>query len=234
MHAPLLLTSRLNYTEGMLQNILEKLQLKDEKNLLIQGLPSSIEKQFMKLAFAKNLTPLLKIRKIDFALVFALSGNQLRSILKEVLPALSDEAKFWIAHPKITSKIATDLNRDCSWECLRNEGYQPVDQVALDHVWTAVRFSRPEEVLEEVGIDELVSFNKVGTDVRSGTIPPSDFADVLRTHETAHSFFQTLSSTNKKEYVSWIAGAKREDTRSRRMEIALDKLLAGKRNPLEK
>jgi hypothetical protein len=28
------------------QNILEKLQLKDEKNLLIQGLPSSVEKQF--------------------------------------------------------------------------------------------------------------------------------------------------------------------------------------------
>jgi len=37
--------------------LLEKLQLKDEKNLLIQGLPSAIEKQFVKLAFAKNLSP---------------------------------------------------------------------------------------------------------------------------------------------------------------------------------
>jgi hypothetical protein len=41
----------------MSQTLLEKLQLKDEKNLLIQGLPSAIEKQFVKLAFAKNLTP---------------------------------------------------------------------------------------------------------------------------------------------------------------------------------
>ena len=72
----------------MSQNFLEKLQLQDEKNLLIQGLPSSIEKQFVKLAFAKNLTPLLKIRKIDFALVFAVNEQQLRSIVKkEVLPA---------------------------------------------------------------------------------------------------------------------------------------------------
>lgn len=38
------------------QNILEKLQLKDEKNLLIQGLPSSVEKQFAKLNYCKNLT----------------------------------------------------------------------------------------------------------------------------------------------------------------------------------
>ena len=57
----------------MSQTLLEKLQLQDEKNLLIQGLPSSIEKQFTKLAFAKNVTPLLKIKKIDFALVFAIN-----------------------------------------------------------------------------------------------------------------------------------------------------------------
>ena len=57
----------------MSQNILEKLELRDEKNILIQGLPSSIEKQFVKLSFSKNVTPLLKMRKIDFALVFAVS-----------------------------------------------------------------------------------------------------------------------------------------------------------------
>jgi len=68
----------------MSQTLLEKLQLGDEKNLLIQGLPSSIEKQFVKLAFAKNLTPLLKSRKIDFALVFAINEHQLRGIVQEV------------------------------------------------------------------------------------------------------------------------------------------------------
>jgi hypothetical protein len=130
----------------MSQNFLEKLDLQDEKNLLIQGLPSSIEKQFVKLAFAKNLTPLLKIRKIDFALVFAVNEQQLRSIVKEVLPALREEAKFWVAYPKRTSKIATTLNRDCSWECLACAGYQGTSQVALDHVWTALRFAKAVEV----------------------------------------------------------------------------------------
>ena len=38
----------------MSQNLLDKLQLQEEKNVLIQGLPSSIEKQFVKLAFANK------------------------------------------------------------------------------------------------------------------------------------------------------------------------------------
>jgi len=126
----------------MSQTLFEKLQLQDEKNLLIQGLPSSIEKQFTKLSFAKNVTPLLKTRKIDFALIFAVNENQLSGILREVLPALNEGAKLWIAYPKPTSKIATNLNRSCSWDCITGVGYSDSDQVALDHVWSATRFKK--------------------------------------------------------------------------------------------
>src|SRR5512138_2356720 len=126
----------------MSQTLFEKLQLADEKNLLIQGLPSSIEKQFSKLSFAKNMTPLLKSRKIDFALVFAVNENQLNGILNDVMPSLKDGSKFWIAYPKTTSKIATDLNRECSWDGVRTAGYEVACEVALDHVWTAVRFNK--------------------------------------------------------------------------------------------
>ena len=126
----------------MSQTLFEKLQLADEKNLLIQGLPSSIEKQFCKLSFAKNMTPLLKTRKIDFALVFAVNENQLNGILRDVMPALKEDSKFWVAYPKITSKIATDLNRDSSWQQLTSAGYETCNEVVLDHVWSAARFSR--------------------------------------------------------------------------------------------
>ena len=128
----------------MSQNLLEKLELREEKNILIQGLPSSIEKQFVKLSFSKNVTPLLKARKIDFAMVFAVNENQLTGIMKEVLPALQGNAKFWIAYPKTTSKIVTDLNRGCNWDCVRRAGFESSCEVALDHVWTAMRFDRKE------------------------------------------------------------------------------------------
>ena len=135
----------LKLLQSMSQTVFEKLQLTDEKNLLIQGLPSSIEKQFSKLSFAKNMTPLLKNRKIDFALVFAVNENQLNGILKDVMPSLKGESKFWVAYPKITSKIVTDLNRECSWNRLTCEGYESIERVELDHVWSAMRFVRGQD-----------------------------------------------------------------------------------------
>lgn len=126
----------------MVQNLLEKLQYNEEKNILIQGLPSSIEKQFLKLTFAKNVTPLLKTRKIDFALVFAVNETQLKGILQEVLPALRDNGIFWVAYPKVASKIVTDLYKTCSWDCILDKGYETLAEVSLDHVWTAIRFNR--------------------------------------------------------------------------------------------
>src|SRR5690606_25282780 len=134
--------------QNMLPTVFDKLQLADEKNLLIQGLPSSIEKQFSKLSFAKNMTPLLKNRKIDFALVFAVNENQLNGILKEVMPSLKEESKFWVAYPKTTSKIVTDLNRECSWNRLTCEGYESIERIELDHVWSAMRFVKAEEVVK--------------------------------------------------------------------------------------
>lgn len=132
----------------MTQTLFEKLQFNGEKNLLIQGLPSTIEKQFSKVSFAKNLTPLLKAKKIDFALVFAVNENQLNNILSDVLPALHEEAKLWIAYPKKASKIASDLNRDCSWHKITEAGYESISQVGLDHVWSALKFQKAEQLVD--------------------------------------------------------------------------------------
>lgn len=123
-----------------LPTVFEKLQLSDEKNLLIQGLPSSIEKQFSKLSFAKSVTPLLRSRKIDFALVFAINKKQLGEILHDVVPALSANAKFWVSYPKVASKIVSDLSKECQWDCLCQHGFDTVEQVDLDSVWTAMSF----------------------------------------------------------------------------------------------
>jgi hypothetical protein len=220
----------------MSQTLVEKLQLSEEKNLLIQGLPSSIEKQFAKLAFAKSLTPLLKSKKIDFALVFAVNERQLTGIVSEVLPALGEEAKFWVAYPKAASKIATTLNRDCSWECILGAGYETVRQVALDHVWTALRFKKGDRAatLKKTALRDTV-LSVSGVDMETRTIqPPADLARELRQSKAASNFFDKLSFSNKKEYVVWITSAKKEETRIKRLELAIEKLIAGKKNPSEK
>ena len=158
------------------QSLLEKLQLKDEKNLLIQGLPSTVEKQFVKLSFSKNVTPLLKSRKIDFALVFAISHKQLEDILRDVVPALHPEAKLWIAYPKVSSKIVSDLSRDCNWSCITRHGLEGVRMIALDNIWTAMRFKKADpdnkvKVLNSVpGIDVELREVVAPEDLESATL----------------------------------------------------------------
>jgi len=94
-------------------------------------------------------------------------------IVREVLPALHADGKFWVAYPKPGSKIATTLNRERSWACITGSGYEMVRDVPLDHCWTAVRFKRctsiasapisslrvplhGEAILEEAGAGEVV------------------------------------------------------------------------------
>jgi hypothetical protein len=128
------------------QSLPEKLQLTTEKNILIQGLPSMIEKQFIKFPFAKNVTPLLKVRKIDFAMVFAISQRQLKDILTDVIPALNANAKLWVAYPKPASKIASDLTRICNWDCVESLGFENISMICIDHVWNAVSFKRSHKI----------------------------------------------------------------------------------------
>ncbi len=236
----------------MQQSLFEKLQISTEKNFLIQGLPSSIEKQFIKLSYSKNVTPLLRIKKIDFALVFAINGNQLNGILKEVIPNLSNNSKLWVAFPKTTSKIASDLNRACNWEILANNNYKSACEITLDHVWSALRFEKNETAavveseemikdekcvkLEEVVLEvegKKIDVKGVGFDKKL-VVPPAGLEKIFNAQKKAREVFQNLSSTNQEEYVAWIEGAKREDTRNRRLEATVEKLLAGKKSPLEK
>lgn len=212
------------------QSLLEKLQLKDEKNLLIQGLPSTVEKQFVKISFAKNVTPLLKSRKIDFALVFAISHKQLQDILKDVVPALHEDAKLWVAYPKVSSKIVSDLSRDCTWECISRFGFESVRLIALDNIWSAVRFKKADAIRKPAISGEIP-----GIDLEKRTITtPVELEVLFDKNESAKAFFETLSFTNKKEYITWIAGAKKEETKLARLEATIDKLTYLKRNPSEK
>lgn len=227
------------------QSLFEKLQLKDEKNLLIQGIPSAIEKQFSKLSFSKDVTPLLKAKRIDFSLVFVINQNQLCNILKDVFPAMHAEGKLWVAYPKAASKIASDLNRDCSWQIFADNGYENVEEVPLDHVWTAIRFKKQENFVAPVPVATAKASRdfsdiKMASDLKGGEfdkkliVPPAELETLFRKHGQAKDFFSSLPASHQKEYVSWISSAKRADTKARRVEAAVEKLLAGKKHPAEK
>jgi len=223
--------------------LLEKLQLQDERNLLIQGLPSAIEKQFAKLSYAKNVTPLVRTRKVDFALVFAINQNQLINIMKEVMPALRDDTKLWVAYPKVTSKIVSDLNRESSWDFFTQNNYEGISLVDLDHMWSAMRFKKAgtttviapknNDAKEKTTTAEKVEIKGLEFDKKL-SVTPSVLEKAFVKHKQAKEIFSSLSPSHQKEYLVWIEGAKKEETKQRRLDSVIEKLMAGKKTPMEK
>ena len=60
---------------------------------------------------------------------------------------------------------------------------------------------------------------------------PSDLAAALVADPEAQHIFDGLSSTNRKEYVAWVVGAKQPATRQRRVAEAPALLKSGRRTP---
>ena len=63
---------------------------------------------------------------------------------------------------------------------------------------------------------------------------PIELDKMFSHNEEAREFFTSLSIVNQKEYLSWIQGAKKEETKQKRLEATMEKLMAGKNNPSEK
>jgi hypothetical protein len=56
---------------------------------------------------------------------------------------------------------------------------------------------------------------------------PADLQKALNKNKTAKALFEKLAYTHKREYVMWIDGAKREETRARRIAKAVEMIAAG-------
>jgi len=70
---------------------------------------------------------------------FVRSKAELATLAVPAIEAARGDRLAWIAYPK-AGKLGTDLNRDILAAALTGEGVQPVRQIAIDDVWSALRF----------------------------------------------------------------------------------------------
>ena len=89
------------------------------------------------------------------------------------------------------------------------------------------------EVRDAAGVnagDTLTVELEHDTETREVDVP-SELAEALEKNAAAEAAFEKLSYTHRKEYARWIAEAKREETRRRRLAKAVEMLRAGIRTP---
>ncbi|PYI54608.1 hypothetical protein [Paenibacillus flagellatus] len=83
----------------------------------------------------------------DFLLVFVSSAKETEEWLPRVIPAIKEDAVFWLAYPKSSSKRKTDINRDILWKIVEEStDYRLVSNVAIDETWSALRLRLKDKV----------------------------------------------------------------------------------------
>ena len=122
----------------MPSSLAQKLQIKSGK-LIVMNAPKGYAEQLAR--ELKDLT--VSARASGQAEAVLLFVNSLAEVDKLTLKAgklVKPEGMLWIAYAKGASKVKTDVNRDKLWAAVQPIGWQPVRQIALDEVWSAMRF----------------------------------------------------------------------------------------------
>ncbi|HEY3639179.1 MAG TPA: hypothetical protein VGK90_13605 [Rhizomicrobium sp.] len=115
--------------------IAERLQVKKGRRLAILSAPRGVD------ALIGAADARAKLADADVLLVFAKDGKELKTRFAD-LERAPQAAILWLAYPKLTSKLAGDLNRDMLHEAAIAHGLDTVSQIAIDEDWTALRFKR--------------------------------------------------------------------------------------------
>ena len=127
--------------------VFEKLNLKDQAEVVVLHAPLSFEPQLAWLTDRRVVRDLGEVEAVRFALAFAYMKSELDALSAALAAKAEGDAVLWFAYPKRTSKrYKADFDRDNGWEVLRAAGFAPVRQVAIDADWSALRFRRAEFV----------------------------------------------------------------------------------------
>jgi hypothetical protein len=83
----------------------------------------------------------------DWILLYVENRAALETAIAGVSAALASPGTLWIAYPKGSSKIQTDLTRDKGWDALKEHDLMWLTLISIDETWSAfsLRHYKPGE-----------------------------------------------------------------------------------------
>ena len=177
---------------------------------------------------------LVKSGEADFVHLFVKDRAELGRHFATALASVGAETLLWISFPKQTSGLATDLSRDEGWGPVSEAGWEPVTIVSVDETWSALRFKRSADIPARAGraaspavpaAEPAVAAAPAKVETGS-VIVPADFAAALAAAPRARAYFDAMKVSLRREYVDSNEEAKRPETRARRIEAMVEKIVS--------
>jgi Bacteriocin-protection, YdeI or OmpD-Associated len=222
----------------MATSISEKLRIKPKDALLTLNAPADFKKGLKGLPAGVTIADSGKDPiNIGYKQVhwFVQSQAQLQKELSKVMKLVKPEVIVWVYYPKGSSGIQTDLTRDKGWDCLmkENDKLTWISLISFDDTWSVFGLrakTESDKKKEAKPAQEREIFKWVNPQTKEVKLP-GDVADALKKNKKQSEFFNTLSFTNKKEYLEWIVTAKQEKTRNERIAGTIERLGKQWKNP---
>jgi hypothetical protein len=114
-------------------DLASKLQLKDGQRVEAVLVPASVESALI------GSTVEGDDHEEAALLVFVGDRSTLEERRTQIVEAAASDRLTWVSYPK-SGQLGTNLNRDSLAALLSTSGIQPVRQIALNDVWSALRF----------------------------------------------------------------------------------------------
>ena len=212
----------------------KKLRIKEGMEIIAVNTPADYKKSL------GELPPKVKIKnevsgKHDVIHLFVRNKAEAEKQFPKAVKALKPGGLLWTFYPKAGTKHYKDLTRDKGWEALEKIKLRWASLISFNEEWTAFLMKNEAPVEQTKASKDYQENAAAVTDAKTRTvIVPDQLKTLLGKNKSANTFFETLSFTNKKEYVMWLVSAKREETRQERLKKIIEKLTAGKKNPAEK
>jgi len=100
--------------------------------------------------YLKALAPLTASSRAagmyPFVQLFATRLSEISRFARRISKHAAPSALVWISYPKKTSKLKANLSRDVIREAMSGAGWRAVSIVAIDEVWSALRFRPARQV----------------------------------------------------------------------------------------
>ncbi|WP_336514793.1 hypothetical protein [Pollutibacter soli] len=127
---------------------IKKLRFTGHNKVLLISVPKECEALVIEMKKqAKVDTTIDKKSSYSAAMLFVQSKADLKKQGPLITKQLGEDAVFWVAYPKKTSKkYSSDVNRDIKWSEEGVGEYETVSAIAIDDDWSALRFRKPEKI----------------------------------------------------------------------------------------
>ena len=164
-------------------------------------------------------------------------GTTAKSLKQEVWDPAVVEAdgkpKEWRPYPTgLPQAVSAILPEPLSIQAMKDVQMRWMSLISFDATWSAFLIERTTPRADSKSSKDYHANATAWADPKTKTVRmPEDLGAALKKNAKAKTLYDALSYTNKKEYVMWVVGAKREETRAARVKGTIEKLLAGSKNP---